>query len=78
MIVSPLTEPQPELVVLYGGLTNHLSAGLAPQFVVLFGAASIVKGCVGQGYRTVPHGIHSSEDRGDEEGVKGHLPIPFM
>lgn len=32
-----------------------MSAGLVPQFVVLFGAASIVKGCVGQGYRTVPH-----------------------
>ena len=54
MIVSPLTEASAGADC-SGGLTNHLSAGLVPHFVVLFGAASIVKGCVGQGYRTVPH-----------------------
>lgn len=46
MIVSPLTEASAGADC-SGGLTNHLSAGLAPlKSFALFDAAFIIKGCI--------------------------------
>ena len=52
MIVSPLTEPQPELVALRRA--NYLSAGLiVPQFIPHLAATLLIKGSVGEGYHAV-------------------------
>ena len=52
MIVSPLTEASAGADC-SGGLTNHLSAGLVPQFIPHLAATLLIKGSVGEGYHAV-------------------------